>query len=415
MLTWYRNNRPGALGVMACLLFGGIEVLIFLIDGVKRADLNTPAGSLAHLVASQFTEGPSLYRAGTDRRELTYRLVVGWQAILTAVYASLTWMASRARRGSRRVAWISFAQAALGAFGMSALLYVLAAQHAVTMPPRRALAWLALQIALLACAFTYMMLFGQLELGDDTIRIIWMYAVLGLVFQVITYGAAYAAVRAQATRRALATANATLLATQSMLADTVRSSERTRIARDLHDAIGHHLTALNLHLDLALRQSGRDAPPALSTSRELARSLLSEVRLVVSSARSEQRIDLGAAIATMCAGIPAPSVRLRIDEPLDIGSAAAAHTLFFCTQEALTNAIRHSGAGVVDVCLRAVDGEVRLHIGDDGAGAHGAPEGNGMRGMRERVAALGGTLHAGARAEGGFGLDIALPLAGSAA
>ncbi len=415
MLTWYRNNRLAAVGVMACVLFGGIEVLVYLLDGVKRADLNTPAGMLAHFIASQFTEAPSLYRAGTERRELTYQLVVAWQTILTVVFAALTWTGVAAARRSRRLALITFIQALLGAFGMSALLYVLAAQHAVTMPLRRALAWLAAQIAMLGCAFAYMMLFGRLELGDDIIRTIWMYAALGLTFQVITFVVAYAAVRAHATRMALATSNAALLATQSMLADTVRSSERTRIARDLHDAVGHHLTALNLHLDLALRQCGQDAPPALCTSRELAQGLLSEVRLVVSSERSDQRIDLGAAIATMCAGIPAPAVELRVDQPLDIGSAAVAHTLFFCTQEALTNAIRHSGARVVAIALRAVDGEVRLHVGDDGAGARGAAEGNGLRGMRERVAALGGTLAAGERAGGGFGLDIALPLHGSAA
>lgn len=415
MSNWFKTNRIGAFGVFACLLLGGAEVMVFLLDGLKRADLNSPLGVLAQWVASWFTAAPSPVRAGSDRRELVYLLVVCWQAGLTLLYCALVWIGARLRRGSRLATALMALQMALGVLGLSGLLYVLVAQLALAMPLRRGLRWLGVQSALLLAAAAYMVLFRHLELGDEMIGHIFMYLVLGMVIHLVVFGAAHAALRERATRVRLATTNAALLATQAMLADTVRSGERTRIARDLHDAVGHHLTALNLHLDLALRQADSAAPPSLHTSRALARSLLSEVRDVVSSERSARRIDLGAALATLCAGIPAPAIRLNVDPALDIASPALAHTLFFCAQEALTNAVRHAAARAVTIDIRAAGADVTLQVADDGAGARGAPEGNGLRGMRERVAQQGGRLLAGARAGGGFGIDIALPLAGSPA
>ena len=196
-----------------------------------------------------------------------------------------------------------------------------------------------------------------------------------------------------------------------MLADTVRAGERTRIARDLHDAVGHHLSALNLHLDLALRQVQPEVPEALHTSRELGRALLSEVRAVVNSERHEQVIKLRAAIATMCAGIPQPAIRFDYETQYDITSPALAHTVFHCVQEALTNAIRHADADLVTITIRADNEQLLLTVHDDGRGARGAAEGNGLRGMRERVAEQCGTLQL--NREAGFALAITLPLAGS--
>ena len=294
---------------------------------------------------------------------------------------------------------------------MSALLYALAAQHAVTMPLRQGFKWLATQMALLAVILVSVVVFGNQEFGDGYIRMVLMFGGLGMLIQLITFGMGYLAVSERRARLALAAANASLLATQSMLADTARASERMRIARDLHDAIGHHLTALNLHLDLALRHASDAAPASLRTSRELARGLLDEVRGVVSTERSEQHIDLRSAINTLCSGIPSPLLRVHYDEQLDIASPALAHTLFFCIQEALTNIMRHAQAALVTIDVRKEGPDVLLEIGDNGSGTRGAAEGNGLRGMRERVAALGGTLRV-ASASTGMLLSIDLPLAG---
>ncbi len=414
MFNWFRSNRIRAAGALACLLFGGIEALGFVADGMSRADLNKPAAALAEAIASWFTDAPSPLRAGTDRRELTFRIIVAWQAIITLVFAALLWMRPRFKRRPRLGTAILALQVIAAVASLSALLYVLAAEFAVLKPLRQALKWLAAQMGLMSLAVCFMVFVRDLNLNDDDIRLIVMYSVFGLVFQVIAFSIAQVAVRERQARVALAASNARLLATQSMLGDTVRSVERVRIARDLHDAVGHHLTALNLHLDLALRQADAAAPPSLHTSRELARSLLAEVRAVVGSERGDQRIDLRAAIATMCAGMPSPRIAFTFDERLDIASPLLANTLFSCAQEALTNCARHADADTVTIDIRGGGDDVALTVKDDGRGSRGAPEGNGLRGMRERVAEQGGTLRA-ETTGAGFGLEIVLPLAGSAA
>ena len=416
MLTWYRTNRITATGVLACLLFGGIEWMVFLADGVSKGDMNKPAAVLAYHAAALFTDPPSLVRAGSDRAELTYRILLWWQALITVVFAALLWLRPRLRRRPRLGAIVLGAQVVAAAISMSALLYVLAAEFAVHKPLRQGLRWLAAQMTLLLAGLLYMVLVRGTSLGDDNLKLVFMYGAFGLVFQAIAFCMAQIAVRERQARLALGAANARLMATQSMLGDTVRAMERLRIARDLHDAVGHHLTALNLHLDLALRQSDSAAPESLRTSRELAHSLLAEVRSVVSSERREQRINLRSALATMCDGIPAPRIDVAFDEQVDIDSAVVANTLFYCVQEAVTNAARHAQADLLTIDIRRRDSDIVLTVKDDGRGSANAPEGNGLRGMRERVAEQGGSMRVDPPGRGrGFGFEIALPSAGSRA
>jgi two-component system sensor histidine kinase DesK len=414
MLNRLTTHRFAAAGALAYLLFGGIEVLVFLASGVGNADLNMPAGVLAETIASWFSEAPSLVRAGSDRRAITYAIVVGWQAIMTVMFAVVLALRPRLKRRRRLGAIVLALQMVVGVSTLSSMLYVLAAELAFIKPLRQGLKWLAAQMALLALAVVYMVFVRGGNLGDDTVELVFIYAGFGLVFQAIAFAIARMAVRERAARTALAASNAHLLATQSMLGDTVRAVERVRIARDLHDAVGHHLTALNLHLDLALRQADAAAPESLRTSRELARSLLAEVRAVVSSERRDQRINLDAAIETMCAGIPSPRIAFTFEQGLNIASPLLANTLFHCVQEALTNAARHADAEVLSIDIRRRGDAVALTVRDDGRGSAGAAEGNGLRGMRERVEEQGGTLHCDHPCPG-FGIDICLPLNRSAA
>jgi two-component system sensor histidine kinase DesK len=414
MLNRFTTDRFAAAGALAYLLFGGIEVLVFLVSGVGNADLNMPAGVLAETIASWFSEAPSLVRAGNDRRAITYAIVVGWQAIMTVMFAVMLVLRPRLKHRSRLGAIVLALQIVVGVSTLSSMLYVLAAELAFIKPLRQGLKWLAAQMALLSLAVVYMVFVRGNNLGDAMIELVFIYAGFGLVFQAIAFGMAQIAKRERAARTALTASNAHLLATQSMLGDTVRAVERVRIARDLHDAVGHHLTALNLHLDLALRQAADAAPESLRTSRELARSLLAEVRAVVSSERSDQCINLRAAIDTMCAGIPSPRIACTYEEGLEIASPVLANTLFYCVQEALTNAARHADAEVLNIDLRSRGDAVALSLRDNGRGCAGAAEGNGLRGMRERVEEQGGTLRCD-RDGPGFGIDICLPLNRSAA
>ncbi len=236
-----------------------------------------------------------------------------------------------------------------------------------------------------------------------------------IMWQVLAFCIGYIAAEERRGRIELSAAHAELVATQQLLAETVRGSERVRIARDLHDAVGHHLTALKLHLELATRQAGDTASAAVQVSKDLAQSLLSEIRSTVAAARQERTIDLRGALQTLCAGIPAPRIDLRFEASVQIEQPAVAQVLFRSVQEAITNAVRHAAAGLVTVTLATEGNGLRLAIQDDGRGAGEPPRrnGSGLQGMRERVEQHGGTLWASNRPEGGFAVSIWLPLKAS--
>ncbi len=198
--------------------------------------------------------------------------------------------------------------------------------------------------------------------------------------------------------RELAQRHAELAQAQDRLATASREAERLRIARDLHDTMGHQLTALALNLEAASHVSaGSAAQATVAQCRDLARGLLGEVRAAVGRLR-EGAGDTGAEgglparLRAVAEATPGLDVRLDLDDlpPLTMAQADA---VFHGVQEALTNAARHSGADRVEVDLRSEEGEVVVRVVDDGPGLVGPVRwGNGLRGMRERYAAAGGIL-----------------------
>ncbi len=409
-----QHNVIGLIGLAGCLCSG-------LFDGIhlwfKGGETDTPLGRLAELAAAWFTPPASLLRAGSDREALAATLSVAGFVVLVLLFALLFWRrtAPSARRTASAANAMLALQLAIALIHPRSLLYLLAAELGMVLTLRRGLLWLAVQ-QLLLMAVTLLPLIGNDNVRTDfVLKIVLVELGTMAVWQAIAFGIGYMAASERRGRIALDAANGELRATQLLLLDTVRAAERMRIARDLHDIVGHHLTALHLHLDLALRQQGAQAPPALQTARTLAQSLLSQVRTVVGAERHAERIALREALAALCSGIPAPRIELAVEEGLEIDSAALAHALFCCVQEAISNAVRHAGASVLTIALARRGDAIALSIGDDGRGNAGAPEGHGLRGMRERLAALGGSLHAANRPTRGYGLDIEVPSAGSAA
>ena len=296
----------------------------------------------------------------------------------------------------------------------SSLAYLVAAQLPVALPMRRALMTLAAQCALRLGIGLWIVLGTELLFKDSKIIGALLLVGIELAMTAFFFGISYLVVREQHVRRMLAASHAELLATQALLAGTVRASERLRIARDLHDIVGHHLTALSLHLDLAVRQCAAAPSAPLHTSRELARTLLAEVRVVVAQERAGEPIDLRAVLTTLCAGIPEPAVSLQFEERLEIASPALAHAVFCCVQESLSNALRHAHASAITVRIAQREQQLHVHVADNGRGSGGAAPGNGLAGMRERADALGGTMAAASLPGGGYAVSITLPFAGVA-
>jgi signal transduction histidine kinase len=222
-------------------------------------------------------------------------------------------------------------------------------------------------------------------------------------FQLFAFGASRFAVREAQARAELGRVHAELLATRELFADSTRTAERLRIARELHDALGHHLTALNLQLELARNIADRQAKGPVEHAHALSKELLIEVRSVVSAMREEASLDLSGALQTLIAGIPHPRVHLDFANDLRV-EAALAHTIFRCVQEALTNALRHAGAENVYLSVAIKDDSVAVTVRDDGRGAAQLRVGHGLSGLRERIEGLGGKMEV--EAQHGVGLTL---------
>lgn len=201
--------------------------------------------------------------------------------------------------------------------------------------------------------------------------------------------------RLEAERRGKET-NAHLLrelkATQNLLHSTTRRDERLRIARDLHDVLGHHLTALSLQLEVANQLSQDSAKTPIRRAQELARLLLADVRAAVADIRDSNPLDIVSAIQALLQDLTSVAIRLEVADNLVITDARVAEVLFRCAQEAITNVLKHSNASECVLQLQMRSGRVTLQVKDNGHCNKAAVAGYGLTGMRERLASLDGEL-----------------------
>jgi len=189
-----------------------------------------------------------------------------------------------------------------------------------------------------------------------------------------------------------------------------RMAERLRISRDLHDTIGHHLTALSLNLEAALQRTSGDAHEKIEVAQSLARSLLGDVREIVASMESERGVDLAREIRMLAAEVPCPRIELKIADDVRVDHPERARTIIRCTQEIITNAARHSGAEHLWIVIDVEDGAVRIRAHDDGRGSDEVAAGFGLRSMRSRVEDAGGELRIASGAGHGFDVTALVPV-----
>ena len=285
-------------------------------------------------------------------------------------------------------------------YSMCALLVVFAAQ----LPPR----------------FSTRSMLAILALADGVLALIMkQYVSWGDVGSILLgYGSfqAFAAIivsyarRTEGARDELLLINAELLATRRLLTESARSEERLRLSRELHDVMGHKLTALKLQLRLL----ARDAPDGLSNAVQdctrLSDELLNDVRGVVSALRTDDGIDLHAALAALVPAVQRPTIHLDLAADVRVPGIEQAQALLRCAQEGLTNALRHSDAEHVALRLQRSGNGVSLSIEDDGSACGPPLWGNGLNGMRERLQALGGVLDVAVNGGHGLRVNAWLPL-----
>ena len=218
----------------------------------------------------------------------------------------------------------------------------------------------------------------------------------------------YAGTREQA-REHLARVNAELLATRRLLEESARAGERLKLSRELHDVAGHSLTALKLNLARLARDAALREREEIAVSVRLADDLLAQIRQVVGALRAHDGLDLRAALEALSAPMPGVRVALDVEAGLRVDDLDQAEALLRCAQEAITNALRHGRAGTIRIALRREAGALTLRVDNDGLAPAQLREGHGLTGMRERLAAVGGTLELESTPPRGLRLTARIP------
>jgi signal transduction histidine kinase len=231
-----------------------------------------------------------------------------------------------------------------------------------------------------------------------------------VAFQLFASIVAAYAYRAHEAREVAVRANAELLATRRLLEEGTRMEERLRLSRDLHDVIGHKLTALKLQLALKTRGTSPDVDPQIHQCARNTEELLADVRGVVSSLRESDGIDLHQALRALDPKLPWPQITFELDPSVRVPDMRQAEAMLRCAQEGLTNALRHASASEVRIVLKSSTDGLTLLVEDDGANlVQQIERGNGLRGLEERLEQLGGRLRAEPRMPRGFALRAILP------
>lgn len=334
---------------------------------------------------------PNLWAAiaSTDTRSSPEMLA--WWTLYAAYIVAFAFNTSWAfpRNNSRAIVLLALAQtlAALAAnwlvptviagVATGGALLVVAASQLTRIPLPYAIAWVLAQHAALLAIY--------LDAWPTPIAL-----VAGIAFAVFSFvilSMERMAHRERVLRARLVETLSQLTAARRQLEDQARDAERLRIARDLHDLLGHHLVALSLQLQLAERAEPEESRRAIERASSLTRLLLGDLRAVVSDLREPSHADLVHALQSLAVHDASPRVEVRILADRTPQDPQITQALLRAAQELVTNARKHANASHIRIELDHAE----LRVRDDGTGGPIA-EGFGLRGIRERLEALQGSL-----------------------
>jgi signal transduction histidine kinase len=264
-----------------------------------------------------------------------------------------------------------------------------------------AVSWLIAQNVLLAITLSRI---PEVSLSDASTN-----AGMLLGISMFAFMSSVVVLRQNAARDELRRVNSELQATQSLLAENTRIAERVRIARELHDLVGHHLTALTLNLEVVTHLVDGKVLEHVQQAHSLARLLLADVREVVSDMRRDDRVNLADALHTLIEGVPKPRIHLDLPSGEIMTEPQRAQVMLRCVQEMITNSVRHAQAENLWIRLSMTRDGLAMSARDDGIGADKVAVGNGLKGMAERLRQLGGKLEIESEPGTGFALHAWLP------
>ncbi|WP_370981327.1 sensor histidine kinase [Agaribacterium sp. ZY112] len=266
-------------------------------------------------------------------------------------------------------------------FQFSAILFVLiAAQLPIVLNRKQAL------LSIAAISLAHLVVLYVFHEADALFSVL-----LYLVLQLFGYSTLELALREARAKEELSLLNQELLATRFILKETSKRQERLRISRDLHDVIGHQLTALSLNLEVASHKVAPEHKALLQDNVLLARDLLNDVRKVVKEIRDEEQFDLYERLMALVDQLP--SLELVVVSKVEIKSSVLNQQLLCCLQEGISNALRHGAASNLSLSCEKNGTHIKLELLDDGSGLNLDNElalGSGLRGMNERLARFNG-------------------------
>jgi signal transduction histidine kinase len=317
--------------------------------------------------------------------------------------------------------------AALDNSGLSRALFVLVPFTAY-FAFGRAVSLILAAASLMALLTSYMLWVPHWYTDVNYVSDILMFCV-GLILAIsmagIAVGEQEGRARLEGTLRDLEKSHAQLTVYSARVAELSAEAERNRLARDIHDSLGHHLTAIAIQLEKASAFRDRDWPAAqqaLADARSSARRALDDVRLSVRTLRGDaMHVNLSAMLTDLVRQVGSENSEVTLSiagEESGIGSAPLT-VLYRAAQEALTNARRHGQARHVSVAVTFEESSARLVVTDDGRGfcAPRQPDqpgrkGFGLIGMQERAALVGGTVEIESGPEAGTRVTVTVPALG---
>jgi len=239
-------------------------------------------------------------------------------------------------------------------------------------------------------------------------------AVLFWTFNLFALVMVTTAIKERESRQHVEMINLELISTQQLLGQAAQQAERVRIARNIHDLLGHHLTALTINLQVAGRQLDRLDVATPDESRKnaikdsieqchsLSKLLLSDVRDAVSDIRSKSSLNLEQTILAMTDRLPNIKVTLDYPSTISINDVNTADVLTRCVQESITNAIKHANARIMHIAFAQTSEVLTMLISAEFSGAAKIPKvgaskpkftiGNGLKGIQERIKQLQGEV-----------------------
>ena len=216
------------------------------------------------------------------------------------------------------------------------------------------------------------------------------------VLQIFAFSVIEATLKEKKAKEELSAINQELLATRFMLKQSSQKQERLRISRDLHDVLGHQLTALALNLEVTQHKLPEQYQVAAAENLRQAKQLLQDVRNVVKEMRAQDKLDLHKHLNNLFSQLPHCQLSINkspASHHIEINSLTLNNQLVYCLQEGVTNALRHGKANEFIFNFYKNKNQISIDLTDNGKGCDEVIMGNGLKGMHERLKEFNGVVN----------------------